>query len=320
MSTGAQATFNIYDNDASNYGLDPATPSADKLYLKSCGLKVTQAKVSDDTLTGARTQSKPDNDNVDAVGPLVANIGAESIGKLLKHTFGTVGTTGAGPYVHTFTIGALPDDFLIEKDFGAQIAGAGRVEKFVGCRMASMDVDIPQSGYATVTFNVQGANGTNETAALDATPTDNGHTSFTVAAISSIQEGGVDSAVVKSCKFSLNNDLDGDGYVLGSGGVRTELDEGSALVTIELTALFKSAALLTKAENSTATSLKVVLSRGDGLGSAGNESIEFESSTMVFERTSVPVDGPKGLMVNMKATGYGTNAMKSVLKNAVATV
>lgn len=320
MSTGSQANFNIYDNDASNYGKDPATPSATKLYLKSCGLSVTQARLQDDTLTGSRTVNKPDNDNVDAVGALVANIGAESIGKLLKHTFGTVATVGTNPYTHTITIGALPDDFLIEKDFGSQISGSGRVEKFVGCAVASMDVDMPANGYATVTFNVQAANGTNETAALDATPTDSGHTSFTVAAIANIQEGGVDTAVVKTCKFSLNNDLDTDGYVLGSGGIRGELEEGFALVTVELTALFKNAALLTKAENSTASSLKVVLSRGTADGSAGNESIEFLSGTMVFERTSIAVDGPKGLMVNMKATGYSTNALQVILKNAVATL
>lgn len=320
QATGRAANFNIYDNDADNYGQDPGTPSADKLYLKSCGLSVSQAKQKTETLNGNRYHGKPDNANVDAVGPLVAEIGAENIGKLLKHSFGTVNTTGANPYVHTITIGDLPDDFLIEKDFGSAISGAGTVEKFVGCRVASMEIDMPNEGYAMATFNVQAANSSNETAALDGTPTDNGHTAFSVFALGTIEEGGSAIATVKSCKFTLNNDLDTDGYVLGAAGVRTQLPDGEALVSIEFTALFDSAALLTKAENSTATSFKIILTRGDGLGSAGNESIEFECAAMVYDRTSAPVEGPKGLLINMKATGYDANALKCILKNAVATL
>ncbi len=318
QATGANTSFAI--DDETTYGADPGTPNTRKVYLKSCGLKVSQNKLQPETLTGARTLSKPDNGNVDAVGPLVHEVGAESLGKLLKHAFGAVTTTGAGPYVHTYSIGALPTSFVFEKDHGSAISGTGRYEKFNGCRVASMDVDMPQEGYATITFNVQAAKSTLAGTSIDATPTDNGHTPFSMASLSTIEEGGSAIATVKSIKFSLNNDVDTDGYTLGTGGVRTQLPEGQALVSGELTAVFDSAALLTKAENSTASSLKTILSRGTGDGSAGNESIEFGIDALVFERTSPPVDGPKGLVLTMSFTGYASGAMRAILKNAVATV
>ena len=318
QAQGAQTNFYLYDEDT--YGADPTTPDANKIYLKSCGLKVQQNKLQPETLTGSRTQSKPDNGNVDVTGPLVHELGAESVGKLLKHAFGSVATTGTGPYTHTYSIGSLPTGFTLEKDHGAAISGTGRFEKFQGCRVASLDINMPQEGYVELTFNVQGASSTLTSAALDSTPTDNGHTPFSMASLATILEGGSAIATVKELKMTLDNDLDADGYTLGSGGVRTQLPEGKALVSGTLTAVFDSASLLTKAENSTASTLKVTFSRGSGDGSAGNEYVEFSIGALVYERTSPAVDGPKGLVVEMSFTGYDSSAIAAVLKNAVAAV
>ena len=252
QARGSQSAYNIYDE--TTYGADPGSPSADKLYLKSCGLSSAQNKIESETLTGVRTQSRPTAGNIDASGPLVMELGAESIGKLLKHALGQVATTGASPYVHTITLGALPVGFTFEKDYGSNISGSGRFEKFNGCRISSMDVDIPSEGNVLVTFNAQGANSSLQSAALDGTPTDSSHTTFSVASLGTIEEGGSTIATIKAMKFSLNNDLDTDGYVLGAAGVRAELAEGFAMVTGEITAVFDSAALLPKAINSAATS------------------------------------------------------------------
>lgn len=315
---GINVSFNIYDEDT--YGQDPGTPDGQRAYLKSCGLKATQALEDDDTLTGSRDMTKPTRGNQDANGPCVMNIGAESIGKWLKHTLGQVATTGTDPYVHTITIGALPVGFMFEKDFGSKIAGTGRVEKFPGCRIGQATFDFPTSGKATASFDVMAAGSSLAAAALDATITDNGHTSFDVTSIAVLQEGGSDIGTVRSHKYVISNDLDVDDYRQGAGGVRGSLDEGQAMVSGELTVVFDSVALWQKAINSTETTLKTTLSRGDGLGSAGNESIEFSSGALVLERTSPEITGPKGILQTFNFKAYGASALQIILKNAVATL
>ena len=62
------------------------------------------------------------------------------------------------------------------------------------------------------------------------------------------------------------------------------------------------------------------MSRGDGLGSAGNESIEFYCATLEYERKSPPIEGPKGVLQTLSFKAYGTTALQVILKNAVATI
>ncbi len=47
---------------------------------------------------------------------------------LLEHCMGAVATTGAGPYVHTFTLGAIPDGLSLEFIHGTDGASAGDAE------------------------------------------------------------------------------------------------------------------------------------------------------------------------------------------------
>lgn len=319
---GSAVQYFIYDE--TTFGVAPGTPSATLLYLTRCGLSASRNLLQDDTGgTGARTRQQPDLGNVDAGGALVGNLAAESIGPILKHAMGGVVTTGAGPYTHTFSLGDLPVGFHLEKDYSAAISGAGRIERFRGCRIGQLQIDLPTEGYATFQADAKGVDATLESTALDATPTDNGHTSFATSAMNgagSIQEGGSNSGVIKSARIVINNGLDEDGYVLGNGGTRAVLNEGFVSVTGEIVALFDSAALLTKAVNGTASSLKFVLTRGDGLGSAGNESIELFVQDLVYERRSPEVEGPNGVMITLGFQGFGANALTAVVKNAVATI
>ncbi len=230
--------------------------------------------------------------------------------------------TVVAAYKHVFTIGDLPAGFTFEKDFGANIAGTGRVEKFNGCRIATGTFDFPQEGYCTANFDVKAANSTLQSAALDATPEDNGHTSFSAFRLATLEEGGAAIAKVKSHNYVLNNELDEDGYVQGgsNSGIRVDMSEGFATVTGQITAIFDDATLLTKAINSTASSLRSVLKRGDGFGTAGNESIEFLVSAMEYERASPEVSGPGGILQQLNFKAYGSGSLQVTLFNSVAAV
>ena len=315
---GYQTSVVMYDEDS--YGQDPSSPSGVKLYHKSgVTVGVTQALEQREYVGGGRTELAHIQGPKDAGGALPVELSAESIGKLLKHALGTVNTTGTGPYVHTITIGALPEGFTLEKDFGANIT-TGRYEKINGCRINAMNVEFTGNGKPTVSFDIIGANGSFVDAPLDATPDDNGSTPFSVVEWS-LEEGGSAISIVTAGKFSIANDLDAsNGYAAGAGGVRTSLEEGKAKVTGEITARFTDITLLNKAVNGTSSSMKLIMTRGTGAGSAGNEYLEFEIASLKFSRKSPEISGPAGMMITLGFMADGTNALKAVLKNAVATL
>ena len=320
QATGAQASFNIYDEDT--FGQDPGTPDGEKVYVTKFGIGSSQGRTQSATLTSSRAAARPTLSNEDAGGDLGLEVAPESIGKLLKHTMGDLVTTGAGPYTHTLKLGDLPTSFMAEKDYGVNISGVGRFEKYNGCRVNGAKFNFPQEGAPTCNFSVKGAGMTQAASALDATITDNGHNIFS-AFESSIEEGGAASTVITSLDLDVSNNLDEGGYVIGGGGKRKQLPEGQAIVTGQFTALFEDTTLLNKAINNTESSLKITLTRGDGLGSAGNESIEFLLSQLVYERQSPPIEGPSGVLITMAFTSYlkGTdNGLVITLKNALATI
>ncbi len=316
QARGTQTTMVIADEET--YGADHSTPDAERLYYTTENVQAAQPRIQDETLTDNRSRAEPGLGNKDVSGPINSNIGAEWIGKPLKHLMGDVTTTGAGPYEHVLAIGDLPVGFTLEKDFGSNITK--RYEKFNGCRMASAQFSFPNSGPQTVAFNILGAKRTLGSSALDASVTDNGHTAFFSGHQSTIEEGGSAIATVTSAQFTLNNGLDTDTYVLGGDNERAAADEGFATISGELTALFSSDALLEKAVNDTETSLKIVLSRGDGLGSAGNESIEFLIQQMKYAVTSPGISGPAGILITLPFEAYRSGSdlgLQITLNNAV---
>lgn len=320
QARGSQTVIALYEESA--YATTPGTPSGQKLYVTSCGVQAQQNRIDSNTLTGSRERSAPSAGNINVTGPMALELGAESIGTLLKHIMGNNTTTGTGPYTHTMVLGDLPVGFILEKDFGSNIVGSGRVQYFNGCRVARATFSFPQEGYCTASVDIVGAKETLAASALDASLTDNGHTSFS-AFSASIQEGGTSIAIVESAEIVVDNGLDDTVFTIGSNGERRALPEGFASVSGSITALFESPNLLAKAVAGTESSLQITLSRGDGLGSAGNESIDFTVNQLLYERVSPPIEGPAGIKITLPFKAYisgATSALQIVLKNAVTTI
>lgn len=316
QARGTQLAVNLYEE--TTYGEDPGAPDGQKAYVKSIGPGATQNLIESETLTGSRTKSKPVQGNVDVGYDVPMEMAPESIGTWLKHALGQVATSGIDPYTHVISIGDLPVGLLVERDYGSNISGSGRFMRHNGIRVASAAFSFPQEGFPEVTFSLKGAKETLSDSALDATPTDNGHEPWN-GFQASIEEGGSAIATVTALEFSLNNNLDESAYVIGENE-RQDLAEGQAVVEGQLTAMFDSATLLNKAINYTESSLKVTLSRGDGLGSAGNESLEFSLPNLVYERQSPGVEGPGGILVTLPFKSYGATTLQATLKNALATI
>lgn len=320
QARGSQLAVALFDE--SSYGADPGSPAGKKIYVKGFTGGATQQLLVPETLTSTRVRSQPERGNIDAAFALPVELSAENHGPLLKHALGSVVTTGTGPYVHVITPGALPVGAVIERDFGANISGAGRYEKFNGARIASLDIEIPQSGYITGVFNFLGAKSTLGSAPLDATLDDSGHTPFSAFSAGAVLEGGSNIATIKSCKIKLDNDLDADGYTINPAapGTRGQLPEGFSTVTGEIVAVFDSAALLNKAVSGTPSSIQFQFAHGDGSGSAGNELMHFHVANLIFERRSPEVPGPKGVVVTLAFRGYGAQQLQVTLHNMQATI
>jgi len=306
--------------EESTYGADPGAPDAQQLYVVRNTLASNQNLLQSNTLSTSRERQSPIAGNIAVSGDIEFELGAESMGTILKHVLGSNTTSGSDPYTHTMTLGDLPVGFIIEKDYGANITN--RYEKFNGCRVASAAFNFPNEGVPTATLSIIGATSVMGTSSIDATVTDNGHTSFS-AFDASIEEGGSSIAYVESVEFTVDNELDDSAYVVGGSGVRRALPEGFSTVSGTITALFESDALLTKAIAGTETSLKIALTRGTGDGSAGNEYMEFFIQQLQLERTSAPIEGPGGLKLTMPFQAYisgSTSALQTIVKNAVATI
>lgn len=320
QARGSQAAVTLFEE--TTFATDPGTPDGKKLYFTSADLSSGQNLMDSETLGASRERSRPIQGNITVDGSLDMEIGAENIGTLFKHALGQNVDSGTGPYTHILTLGNLPTGLTLEKDFGSNISGTGRYEKFNGCRIKSLALDFPAEGFPKAQFGIVGAKSALASSALDATITDYGHTPFS-AFEATILEGGSAIAVVTAAKINLDNDLDESAFAIGGGGVRRSLPEGFSTVTGEITALFEDPTLLNKAINRTASSLKITLSRGTGLGSAGNESIEFFVQNLDYQRKSPGISGPKGVLITLPFKAYkvgGTTAFQITLKNAVATL
>lgn len=308
-------------DDESTYGSDP-TPGSLTLPVVSETLTGSANVINSDTLTGNRARSTPIRGNQNVNGAIVTEVSAQAYGILFKHLLGTDTPSGSDPYTHVVTHSDLPVGFVLDVDHGSVIADAYRWEHFNGCRIASAEFQFVAEGYQRATWNILGASHTLPAAVYDGSPTDNGHTPFSGAEMS-LEEGGSSIAYVSRVTMRVNNNLETDKYAIGGAGVRRSAPEGFVDVEGEIDAFFEDGTLLGKAVNGTESSLKVTLTRGDGLGSSGNEHMEIYCAKLQYDRNSVPTPGPGSLSLTLPFKAYRASSagpIQVTIKNAIATL
>lgn len=308
----------VYDVETV-YGADPGTVNGRKVYFVTEGLSGGQALEEDPTLSGARTQRMPLPGVKDAGGPINVKLSETAHATFLKHLFGSNTTTGAGdPYTHTCKVGALPVGMVLEKGFPDLTTP--QYFKYNGVRISKGSFKFAVSGIAEMSLEFKAKKETVSGTAYDATVTAESYVPFSGVQIT-MQEGGAGITTVNEVEFSVDNQLDADGYVLDGTGERGDLPEGMAVVTGRLKAFFDSIALYNKAVNSTETSLVITLDKG--LTPA--RQIVFTLPELKYERVAPKVDGPKGVYVELPFKAYYDNAAEAtsiqcVIKNGLATI
>lgn len=318
QAKGSSAQVGIQEE--TTYKTDPA-PDLTRIHVVSFDLGLDQALEEAKTIQSNRNAVEPFRGRKNVPGTMVVELQAY-IAKLFKGLLGANTTTGASPYTHTMKVGTSIGSFVIEKGF----TDIAQYFKLNGVKIGKMSMSITDSGPQPITFTLVGAKETVSGTTFDATQTDLGKTLFDGLAIGVIEEGGSTSAIITSIDgLTIDNGLDEGIYTLGSLGERVALPEGTVKVTGTVKAIFDSITLYNKAMNSTESSIKVKYVKGDGLGSAGNESIEFYIPELKYATKSPPIAGPQGVYVELPFTGfYGNDAAATIfqviLKNTQATI
>lgn len=293
-----------------------STPgSTDGIYLPfvSESVRAGQNLNESRTIRSSRNPQAPSAGRIEVSGDINLEW-AWQYGRILKHVFGSVQTSGSSPpYTHTFKIGDLPAGMCIEKQF-PDISGTNKYALFNGCKINRFSLSCGPDGMIDAVVSILGAKETLGSASFESTPRDLGHDAFD-AFKASISEGGTALGIATKAEIVIENGLDGDTFVIDGTGQRYSLPEGQAKVTGTLTALFESYALYEKALNGTESSLAIEMTRGSGNGTAGNEKCTFYIDELRYRRQGPIITGPKGLLVELPFVGYlGDDADASALR------
>jgi hypothetical protein len=233
-------------------------------------------------------------------------------------------TTPGTIFTHTLKAGGALPSYLIEKGF----LDISQYFLYKGCKLDKFGFTLGADGLITVTTDWMGASEAVAVTSYEipANVLDLGKSGFdglSAGAPGFIKENNVAIATVTEISsFLLENQLDGDTFIVGGGGVRSAVNPGIYKVSGTLKALFMDMALYTKAKNLTPSSLDFKLSRSaTGDGTVGNETIQFFTPELVFKPKSPAITGPKGVFVELGFVGYyNTNSdvtgLKMTLMNA----
>ncbi len=319
QATGANAKV-IYDVETV-FKTTPGTPASLVLPLISESISAKRNLFKTNVIRGNRNQTMPKRGNKDVSGALNTELNPY-MGKILKHLLGANTTTGTNPYVHTMKVGALPVSLCLEKQF-LDLA-APQYFLYNGVRINKASFSFGSEGVVPLGLDFIGAKETVSGSSFHASPTDLGHIPWDMFECV-ILEGGGAIAVVSEIQFDVENQLDSGVYVIGGNGERRAIPEGSTLVSGTMTVLFEDMVTLNKAINFTESAIKLTLSRGDGLGSAGNESQEMFIPELMYGQASPLITGPKGILVQLPFSGFydnnaDTTSLKFTLKNTQVTL
>lgn len=293
------------------FGETPAGATGFLMPIYSSKLQSKQNLVEDEIIRNDRNPAMPTLGNIDLSGSIEVPVDQLGIGYWLKAMFGAPESDGElGKYTHIYKPAFGQPSLVLEQGF----TDISQYFLSNGCKVGKFSIEFGGEGDVKATIDVMGAKETIGVASFTAEPTEitltkYGH--FQAA----IKEGGDTLAKATKGTLELDFTLDGDTYVIGAQGNRGSINDGTIQISGSITTLFENATLLSKAMSATESSLTFTLS-GDA-----DKSLEFSLPEVLFERNSPPIEGPKGVMVELGYRAYYENnadkaAIKVTLKNA----
>lgn len=292
------------------FGLAPAAPNAFVLPFVSESLKQARNLILSKTIKSDRNPLQPARGNTEVSGDISFELSPQ-YGRLFKHIFGSVSSTGVGPYIHTFKIGTLPIGMTVEKQF-TDLA-VPKYFQYTGCKVNSFKLSCRTEGMIDCSVSLMGKKEVVSGESFDATSTDLGHTPFD-AMDASITCDGAGLATVTEIDFTLDNSLDGGNHVIDRTGQRRSMPAGTARVSGTVRAVFEDVTLYNKAIGNTEVGLDIEFRKGTGAGTVGNEIFRLYVPELFFSPNSPVVSGPAGVVVELPFEGfYSSDAAASAM-------
>lgn len=106
---------------------------------------------------GRRIQSRFAQGVQRIAGDITMELAPQGFGLWFKHIFGGIVTSGAGPYVHTFTPGDLTGKSLTVQIGRPDVTGTVRPFTYLGCKVTEAEIGAQVNEYATLNVNLYGA-------------------------------------------------------------------------------------------------------------------------------------------------------------------
>lgn len=157
---------------------------------------------------------------------------------LLYHLFGSVNTTGAGPYTHTYTPGDLTGKSMTVQVGRPDVGGTVNPFTYAGVKIAAAELSCEVGSIPTLTLTVTAASETTATGlAVASYPAS--ATPFTFVN-GSLSIAGSSVATVRDMSLTIDNALETERFRIGSATTLQQLEAGRREITGSVSADFES--------------------------------------------------------------------------------
>jgi hypothetical protein len=265
--------------------------------FNSVSLAGTQKTTDPATMTGRRDAVEAIYGNIDVTGSVVVPVDSRAFGYWLAFALGSPTTTAGegGVYTHVFKAGNTQPSAVVEKAFSNGIYIADH-----GCKVSKIAFSFGKDGELTANFDILGCKETTDTKSIGtstAVKLDR-YNNFQAA----VKVDNTASGIITALTCDIDFGLDGEGYAIGSNGYRTRINEGILKPNGKVTAFFDDSTFITKAVNSTQTSIEVTMTKG-------TTSLDILMPELKFAQTTPGISGQGGVSQELNYNAYyGTNA------------
>lgn len=263
--------------------------------IRSINLGGNKNQFQSETINQFRAVVGLGDGNVAVEGSIVTDFLPEGMEVLLRHLLGksVVNTTGSGPYTHVLQGAAdTMQGLMIQKSF------TNVNEHFVypGCRINGMAINVVQEGFHDVTWDIIGTSekifNTDQFEGQTVIyPTKSGFTGYQVKVQTDISGSWVDLGNVISGNLNITNNVETDGYVLGSSE-RAAAEYGTRECTGGWTMFFEDTELYSRYQSGVECGLRWVFDNG-------HESITFEFPKVKLGGDSPAIESAAGVNLNL---------------------
>lgn len=280
------------------FGKTPATLTNKVLCLpfNSISLSATQNVSDPGTITGRRDAVEGIYGNIDNAGDIVVPVDSRALGYWLALAFGNPTTTsaGSGKYKHVFKPQKEQPSAVIEKGFNNGVYLTSN-----GCKVSNISMSVGGDGELTATFGFVGCKETTNTEPLVENAKEVAIRRYNNFQASLLIDGEAEQ-IATEVSTEIDFGIDTEGYAIGGQGYRSRANEGIIKPSGNVTVFFDNADYLTKAQNSTKTSLEVKLE-------ANGNTLQVLLPEVKFALSSPSIDGATGITQQMDYSAFYEN-------------